>query len=152
MHCAVQLGGRSLEDAVVNCGQKRSYYSMFKTSGEDPGEEDLGDDCMHQIEKKRRLTFDQVGSLEKNFEIENKLEPERKIQLANELGLQPRQVAVWFQNRRARWKIKQLERDYEVLSSDFNRLKEDYDAVLQEKEELEGQVWLQPQHISLTSC
>ena len=124
---------------------------MFKTSGEDPGEEDLGDDCMQQLEEKRRLTFDQVRSVEKNFEIKNTLEPDCKIQLANELGLQPWQVVVWFQNRRARWKIKQLEQDYEVLSSDFNRLKGDYDAVLQEKEELESQVWLQPEHISLTS-
>jgi homeobox-leucine zipper protein len=129
-----------LEDAIANCGQKRAYYPMFEASGEDPGEEDLGDDCTQQVEKKRRLSFDQVRALEKNFEVENKLEPERKMQLAKELGLQPRQVAVWFQNRRARWKIKQLERDYELLSSDFNRLKNDYDAVLHEKEELEGEV------------
>jgi len=113
---------------------------MFETSGEDPGEEDLGDDCTQHVEKKRRLTFDQVRSLERTFEIENKLEPERKMQLSKELGLQPRQVAVWFQNRRARWKTKQLERDYEVLSSDFNRLKSEFDAVLQEKQELQGEV------------
>ena len=29
-------------------------------------------------EKKRRLRVDQVKALEKNFELENKLEPERK--------------------------------------------------------------------------
>lgn len=127
-----------LDDSAV--GQKRSYYPMFEASGEDPGEEDLGDDCTQHVEKKRRLTFDQVRSLERNFEVENKLEPERKIQLAKELGLQPRQVAVWFQNRRARWKTKQLERDYEVLSSDFNRLKSEFEAVLQEKQELQGEM------------
>ncbi len=90
--------------------------------------------------KKRRLTFDQVRSLEQNFELENKLEPERKMQLAKELGLQPRQVAVWYQNRRARWKTKQLERDYEVLSSDYNRLKAEFEAVVQEKEKLKSEV------------
>ncbi|CAM6018889.1 unnamed protein product [Sphagnum balticum] len=90
--------------------------------------------------KKRRLTFQQVRSLETNFELENKLEPERKMQLAMELGLQPRQVAVWFQNRRARWKTKQLERDYEVLSLDYSRLKAQFEAIVQEKESLKTEV------------
>jgi len=132
--------GGSLEDAVVGCGQKRSFYPTFEMSAEDVGDDDGGDDCNHNVEKKRRLTFDQVRSLERNFELENKLEPERKMQLAKELGLQPRQVAVWFQNRRARWKTKQLERDYEVLTVDYNRLKTEFDAVLQEKQELQAEV------------
>lgn len=83
--------------------------------------------------KKRRLSVQQVRSLETSFETESKLEPERKMQLAAELGLQPRQVAVWFQNRRARWKTKQLERDYDDL-------KQQYDEVVAEKKKLEGQV------------
>lgn len=125
---------------MVGCGQKRSFYPAFETSTEEPGDDDAGDDCTHNVEKKRRLTFDQVRSLERNFELENKLEPERKMQLAKELGLQPRQVAVWFQNRRARWKTKQLERDYEVLTLDYNRLKTEFDAVVQEKQELQAEV------------
>ncbi|KAL0372445.1 UNVERIFIED_CONTAM: Homeobox-leucine zipper protein ATHB-13 [Sesamum calycinum] len=48
-------------------------------------------------------------SLEKNFELGNKLEPERKMQLARALGLQPRQIAIWFQQE-GRWKTKQLEK------------------------------------------
>jgi homeobox-leucine zipper protein len=90
--------------------------------------------------KKRRLTFEQVRSLETNFELDNKLEPERKMQLAMELGLQPRQVAVWFQNRRARWKTKQLERDYEVLSMDYSRLKAQFESIVQEKESLKTEL------------
>ncbi|KAK9130096.1 hypothetical protein Sjap_010583 [Stephania japonica] len=70
----------------------------------------------HVSEKKRRLSIDQVKALEKNFEVENKLEPERKVKLAQELGLQPRQVAVWFQNRCARWKTKQLENGQHTIN------------------------------------
>lgn len=87
-------------------------------------------------EKKRRLSVDQVKALEKNFEIENKLEPERKVRLATELGLQPRQVAVWFQNRRARWKTKQLERDYGTLKARYESLEVSYEDLKDEKNEL----------------
>lgn len=87
-------------------------------------------------EKKRRLSVDQVKALEKNFEVENKLEPERKVKLAQELGLQPRQVAVWFQNRRARWKTKQLERDYGLLKANYDALKHNYDTLQLDNEAL----------------
>ncbi|XP_030527614.2 homeobox-leucine zipper protein ATHB-6-like [Rhodamnia argentea] len=91
-------------------------------------------------EKKRRLSIDQVKALEKNFEVENKLEPERKVKLAQELGLQPRQVAVWFQNRRARWKTKQLERDYGVLKSNYEALKLNHDALKHDNEALRKEI------------
>ncbi|KAK8483619.1 hypothetical protein V6N13_024273 [Hibiscus sabdariffa] len=90
--------------------------------------------------KKRRLSVDQVKALEKNFKVENKLEPDRKTKLAQELGLQPRQVAVWFQNRRARWKTKQLERDYGVLKTSYESLKLDYDTIRHENEALLKQI------------
>lgn len=148
-HVGLQGGSGGLEDAVRVqggvTGQKRAFYATFKEGAtvedgpELEAELDGGEDCFggaSQLEKKRRLTFDQVRSLEKNFEMENKLEPERKMQLAKELGLRPRQVAVWFQNRRARWKTKQLERDYEALAQDYKRLKADYDQVLGEKNNL----------------
>ncbi|KAK8489976.1 hypothetical protein V6N11_065399 [Hibiscus sabdariffa] len=83
--------------------------------------------------KKRRLSVDQVKALEKNFEVENKLKPDRKTKLVQELSLQPRQVAVWFQNRRARWKTKQLERDYGVLKTSYESLKLDYNTIRHEK-------------------
>ncbi|CAL9041675.1 homeobox-leucine zipper protein HOX16-like [Musa acuminata AAA Group] len=91
-------------------------------------------------EKKRRLMPDQVHLLERSFEAENKLEPERKSELARKLGLQPRQVAVWFQNRRARWKAKQLEHDFDRLKSSYNSLLSDHDSLLKENDGLRSQV------------
>lgn len=103
---------------------------------EEGGDEEICAGGQGGGEKKRRLSVDQVRALEKNFEVENKLEPERKVRLAQELGLQPRQVAVWFQNRRARWKTKQLERDYNTLKSSYDALRIDYDALHRDKESL----------------
>ncbi|KAF7847949.1 hypothetical protein BT93_L2423 [Corymbia citriodora subsp. variegata] len=87
-----------------------------------------------ELARERRLSIDQVKALEKNFGAENKLEPERKVKLAQELGLQPRQVAVWFHNRRARWKTKQLERDYGVLKANDEALKLNYDGLKHDNE------------------
>ncbi|GFY88433.1 homeobox-leucine zipper protein family [Actinidia rufa] len=104
------------------------------------GDDDLSDDGSQASEKKRRLNMEQVKTLEKNFELGNKLEPERKLQLARALGLQPRQIAIWFQNRRARWKTKQLEKDYEVLKRQFEAIKADHDALQAQNQKLQAEI------------
>jgi homeobox-leucine zipper protein len=83
-------------------------------------------------EKKRRLALEQVRALERSFETDNKLDPDRKVRIARDLGLHPRQVAVWFQNRRARWKTKQLERDFAALRARHDALWRDKDALAAE--------------------
>lgn len=89
---------------------------------------------------KRRFSDDQIKSLESMFESETRLEPRKKLQLASELGLQPRQVAIWFQNKRARWKSKQLERDYSILLANYNSLASRFEALKKEKQGLVLQV------------
>lgn len=84
--------------------------------------------------------MDQVQFLEKNFDLDNKLEPDRKIQLAKQLGLQPRQVAIWFQNRRARFKTKQLEKDYTALKTTYDNLKSDYDNLAADNDKLKTEL------------
>lgn len=126
---------------------KRSSTSTFSAgnvmeAGE-LGEEDLSDDddCSQPGGvKKRRLNMEQVRTLEKNFELGNKLEPERKMQLARALGLKPRQVAIWFQNRRARWKTKQLEKDFELLKSQFDAIKAENDALHSHNRNLQAEI------------
>ena len=91
-------------------------------------------------EKKRRLAADQVRALERSFEVDNKLDPERKARIAHDLSLHPRQVAVWFQNRRARWKTKQIERDFAALCARHDALRAECDALRRDKDALAAEV------------
>ncbi|TYI30776.1 hypothetical protein ES332_A05G410700v1 [Gossypium tomentosum] len=103
-------------------------------------DESSDDDGSHVGEKKKRLKLEQVKALEKSFESGNKLEPQRKLQLAKALGLKPRQVAIWFQNRRARWKTKLLEKDYDVLKKQCEALKADADALQAQNKKLSAEL------------
>ncbi|KAF7802963.1 Homeobox-leucine zipper protein HAT7 [Senna tora] len=112
------------------------------------GDDEVSDDGSVQLagggggggEKKKRLNVEQVKALERSFEVGNKLEPERKMELAKALGLQPRQIAIWFQNRRARWKTKSLEKDYDLLKKQFDSLKQDNDALKIHNQKLHAQL------------
>lgn len=120
---SVSTSGLSRPRAGLNQGHKRhALPSPVKNETDD-------DELLTGVEKKRRLTVEQVNYLESSFSMELKLEPERKALLAKQLGISPRQVAIWFQNRRARWKTQQLEQDYE-------NLKTSYESVVKEKERL----------------
>ncbi|PKA55114.1 Homeobox-leucine zipper protein HOX16 [Apostasia shenzhenica] len=127
-------GARSVLSLEEGPNKRRPFF----TTAEELLEEEYYDEQLP--EKKRRLTPEQVHLLETSFEAENKLEPERKSELAKKLGLQPRQVAVWFQNRRARWKTKQLERDYDRLKANLDALLGDHDALLRDNDRLRSQV------------
>ncbi|XP_065015440.1 homeobox-leucine zipper protein HOX14-like [Musa acuminata AAA Group] len=76
------------------------------------GDEEGGGDA-----KKRWLSNERVKFLEMSFGEEKKLEFGRKFHLAAELGLVSKQVAIWFQNRQAQHKSKQVEVAYLKLKA-----------------------------------
>ncbi|CAH8360277.1 unnamed protein product [Eruca vesicaria subsp. sativa] len=124
----------------VSLGTAIAYpLDTIKTIIQDPvGDEDnLPDDGSHMLGgTTKRLNLEKVRALEKIFELGNKLEPERKMQLAKALGLQTRQIANWFHNRRPRWKTKHLGRDYDTLKKQFDVLKSDNDSLLAHNKKL----------------
>lgn len=142
------LGKRSLsfpggiQNHEVDCRQEINERNRNVNSGNQMEGMSDDEDGLSQIggEKKRRLNSEQVKMLEKNFELGNKLEPDRKMHLARCLGLQPRQIAIWFQNRRVRWKTKQLENDYELLKRQFDAIKAENSTLESQNRKLHAQI------------
>ncbi|KAG6472032.1 hypothetical protein ZIOFF_069487 [Zingiber officinale] len=86
--------------------------------------------------KKLRLSKEQSAFLEESFKEHNTLNPKQKLALAKQLNLRPRQVEVWFQNRRARTKLKQTEVDCEYLKRCCQTLTEENRRLQKEVAEL----------------
>ncbi|KAJ0257755.1 Homeobox-leucine zipper protein ATHB-54 [Hirschfeldia incana] len=99
--------------------------------------------------KKRKLTPIQLRLLEESFEEDKRLEPDRKLWLAEKLGLQPSQVAIWFQNRRARFKTRQLELDCDSLKASYAKLKTDRDILVRRNQALKDKVALLKEELKI---
>lgn len=107
--------------------------------------------------KKLRLTKEQSAFLEDSFKEHSTLNPKQKQALANQLNLRPRQVEVWFQNRRARTKLKQTEVDCEYLKRCCETLTDENRRLQKELQELRALKTSQPFYMqmpatTLTMC
>uniref|UniRef100_A0A3Q7GDV0 Homeobox domain-containing protein n=2 Tax=Solanum lycopersicum TaxID=4081 RepID=A0A3Q7GDV0_SOLLC len=102
--------------------------------------------------KKLRLTKQQSFLLEESFRQNHTLNPKQKEALAMQLKLKARQVEVWFQNRRARSKLKQTEMECEYLKRWFGSLSEQNQRLKKEVEELRAMKVGPPTVLSPHSC
>ncbi|XP_071719929.1 homeobox-leucine zipper protein HAT14-like [Rutidosis leptorrhynchoides] len=138
--------------------QKRGFeigndvVELERTSSRASDEDDNG-----MSKKKLRLSKEQSAYLEETFKEHNTLNPKQKLALAERLHLRPRQVEVWFQNRRARTKLKQTEVDYEYLKRCCETLTDENRRLHKELQELRAlKTTSNPFHIrpatTLTMC
>ncbi|XP_055809561.1 homeobox-leucine zipper protein HOX3 [Solanum dulcamara] len=102
--------------------------------------------------KKLRLTKQQSFLLEESFRQNHTLNPKQKEALAMQLNLKARQVEVWFQNRRARSKLKQTEMECEYLKRWFGSLTEQNRRLKKEVEELRAMKVGPPTVLSPHTC
>ncbi|XP_019418291.1 PREDICTED: homeobox-leucine zipper protein HAT14-like isoform X4 [Lupinus angustifolius] len=114
--------------------------------GEERGSDD---DENGSTRKKLRLSKDQSAFLEESFKEHTTLNPKQKLALAKQLNLRPRQVEVWFQNRRARTKLKQTEVDCEYLKRCCETLTEENRKLHKELQELRALKTSQPFYMQL---
>ncbi|XP_020577231.1 homeobox-leucine zipper protein HOX11-like [Phalaenopsis equestris] len=126
---SLEVSARELE---VNSsgGDLRCAAAMAESSRFSDDEENGG------ARKKLRLSKEQSAFLEENFKEHSTLKPKQKSALAKQLNLRPRQVEVWFQNRRARTKLKQTEVDCEYMRRCCEALAEENRRLQKELSEL----------------
>ncbi|CAK7347362.1 unnamed protein product [Dovyalis caffra] len=102
--------------------------------------------------KKLRLTKEQSAILEDSFKDHSTLNPKQKQALAERLNLRPRQVEVWFQNRRARTKLKQTEVDCELLKKCCETLTLENKRLQKELQELKSLKLASPVYMQLPAA
>ncbi|GAA0183866.1 hypothetical protein LIER_42476 [Lithospermum erythrorhizon] len=140
------MGKRDFEGAII-MGHNNNNESEDRggsSRGSDDEENGSGNS-----RKKLRLTKQQSAFLEESFKEHCTLNPKQKLALAKQLNLRPRQVEVWFQNRRARTKLKQTEVDCEYLKRCCEALTEENRRLQKELQELRALKAPQPFYMQL---
>ncbi|XP_017254986.1 homeobox-leucine zipper protein HAT22 [Daucus carota subsp. sativus] len=105
--------------------------------------------------KKLKLDRFQSRILEDSFKDHTTLNLKQKQALARRLNLKPRQVEVWYQNRRARNKLKQTEMECEMLKKCYETLKDENRRLEKEVQHLtaiQGKGMMQVPPANLTIC
>ncbi|CAH8344345.1 unnamed protein product [Eruca vesicaria subsp. sativa] len=137
-------------------GRVKREREIFCGDGEEEAEEmtervvcsrvsyDHDDEEGVSARKKLRLTKQQSALLEESFKAHSTLNPKQKQVLARQLNLRPRQVEVWFQNRRARTKLKQTEVDCEFLKKCCETLTDENRRLQKELQDLKALKMSQP--------
>ncbi|CAM0909656.1 unnamed protein product [Alopecurus aequalis] len=121
-----KAGGKGAKQGIKDGGRSSSNGPCPSDGSSDGGRR-----------KKLRLTKEQCTLLEDSFRAHNILSHVQKQELARQLNLSSRQVEVWFQNRRARTKLKQTEVDCESLKRWCESLTDENQRLKQELVELQ---------------
>ncbi|XP_050238578.1 homeobox-leucine zipper protein HAT3 [Mercurialis annua] len=130
-------GKRSEREQVGGCEEAEAERTSCSQGGSDDDDGGgAGDGDGDASRKKLRLSKEQSILLEETFKEHNTLNPKQKLALAKQLNLRPRQVEVWFQNRRARTKLKQTEVDCEYLKRCCENLTQENRRLQKEVQEL----------------
>ncbi|XP_030457727.1 homeobox-leucine zipper protein GLABRA 2 [Syzygium oleosum] len=125
-------GGGRREDTVEisseNSGPARSRSDdEFDPDGDN--EEDGGGDGDKSKKKKRkkyhRHTAEQIREMEALFKESPHPDEKQRQQLSKQLGLAPRQVKFWFQNRRTQLKAIQERHENSLLKTEMEKLRDE---------------------------
>ncbi|XP_010534362.1 PREDICTED: homeobox-leucine zipper protein HAT14-like [Tarenaya hassleriana] len=128
-HCSVTSSSFCLDFGIRSDGKREEMERSASRASDE-------EENVSSTRKKLRLSKEQSAFLEESFKEHSTLNPTHKLALAKQLNLRPRQVEVWFQNRRARTKLKQTEVDCEYLKRCCETLTEENRRLQKELQEL----------------
>ncbi|KAI6702435.1 hypothetical protein NL676_011571 [Syzygium grande] len=121
------LGGssNSKEEMVDSGGSGSEHFLEEKSSANELLDQDGGDQDQPANKKKRyhRHTARQIQEMEALFKECPHPDDKQRMRLSQELGLKPRQVKFWFQNRRTQMKAQQDRADNVILRAENDSLK-----------------------------
>ncbi|KAK9282460.1 hypothetical protein L1049_005378 [Liquidambar formosana] len=126
-------GGRrddTVEISSENSGPARSRSDdEFDLEGEQDDDGD-GDKSKKKKRKKyHRHTAEQIREMEALFKESPHPDEKQRQQLSKQLGLAPRQVKFWFQNRRTQIKAIQERHENSLLKSEMEKLRDENKAM-----------------------
>ncbi|XP_009611248.1 homeobox-leucine zipper protein GLABRA 2 isoform X1 [Nicotiana tomentosiformis] len=121
-------GGRREETTMVEISSENSVPLMSTLSRSrddfDAENEDYDDPTNSKKKKYHRHTAHQIRELEALFKESPHPDEKQRQQLSNQLGLHPRQVKFWFQNRRTQIKAIQERHENSLLKTEIDKLRE----------------------------
>ncbi|CAN4086826.1 unnamed protein product [Withania somnifera] len=132
---AASRGGRQREEtSTVEISSENSEPMRSRGSDDDlehdetcnEAEEDPNNNSKKKKRKKyHRHTVQQIREMEALFKESPHPDEKQRQQLSKQLGLHPRQVKFWFQNRRTQIKAIQERRENSLLKAEIEKLREE---------------------------
>ncbi|XP_010691342.2 homeobox-leucine zipper protein GLABRA 2 [Beta vulgaris subsp. vulgaris] len=124
----VEEGEDTVEISSENSGPARSRSEDdFMINADDDDDDDGGDEKGKKKKRKKyhRHTADQIREMEALFKESPHPDEKQRQQLSKQLGLHPRQVKFWFQNRRTQIKAIQERHENSLLKTELEKMKEE---------------------------
>ncbi|GFZ08055.1 HD-ZIP IV family of homeobox-leucine zipper protein with lipid-binding START domain-containing protein [Actinidia rufa] len=119
----------TVEISSENSGhaRSRSVEEDFDGDGENDGDEDGDGDKNKKKKRKKyhRHTAEQIREMEALFKESPHPDEKQRQQLSKQLGLAPRQVKFWFQNRRTQIKAIQERHENSLLKTEMDKLRDE---------------------------
>ncbi|KAL2928478.1 Homeobox-leucine zipper protein GLABRA 2 [Bienertia sinuspersici] len=123
----------TVEISSENSGPARSRSEdEFLGNADDDDDDDGGGDEKGKKKKRKkyhRHTADQIREMEALFKESPHPDEKQRQQLSKQLGLHPRQVKFWFQNRRTQIKAIQERHENSLLKAELEKLKEENKSI-----------------------
>ncbi|KAA8541783.1 hypothetical protein F0562_022935 [Nyssa sinensis] len=124
-------GGSRRDEQTVEISSENSGLARSRSDDDfdDDGEHDDDGDGDKNKKKKRkkyhRHTAEQIREMEALFKESPHPDEKQRQQLSKQLGLAPRQVKFWFQNRRTQIKTIQERHENSLLKTEMDKLREE---------------------------